>query len=119
MIGTQDVIDAIGQVYQTNIQSIILSFLISAVVLMLLKIIAEAIAGFIQLRLDQHVAIGTTVEIYGKRGRLKDVSLFTVTIETQCGYVRIPTKDWRASKFLILKDDQPLHNRRKEDKIHG
>ena len=28
MIGTQDVIDAIGQVYQTNIQSIILSFLI-------------------------------------------------------------------------------------------
>jgi small-conductance mechanosensitive channel len=116
MATSKDVLDALDQIQQTNFDSVVISFLVAAVALMLLKIIAEAITGFIQLRLDQHIAIGTTVEVYGKKGRVKEVTLFTVTIETECGYVRVPTKSWRASKFLILKDSQPLHNRRKDDK---
>lgn len=115
MANTQEVINALDQIQTSNIHSIIISFLIAAVVLMLLKIVAEAIAGFIQLRLDQHVALGSAIEIYGKRGRIKEVSLFTVTIETDCGFVRVPTKSWRSSRFLILKDRAQLRNRRSTD----
>lgn len=117
MAGTHDVIQALDQIQKTNIDTIVISFLITAVVLMLLKIVAEAITGYIQLRLDQHIAIGTTVDVYGKRGRIKDVSVFTITIETECGFIRVPTKSWRASRFIIMKDRQALHNRRKEDKL--
>jgi hypothetical protein len=116
MANSQEVITALEQIQKTNIDSIIVSFLIAAVALMLLKIVAEAITGWVQLRLDQHIAIGTTVEVYGKKGRIKEISVFTITIESQCGYIRVPTKAWRASRFLILKDTQKLHNRRKEDK---
>lgn len=115
MANAQEVIEAIDQVYATNVHSIIVSFLIAAVLLMLLKIVAEAITGYIQLRLDQHVALESAVEVYGKRGILKEVSLFTVTIETECGFVRVPTKSWRSSRFLILKDRNELLKRRKED----
>ncbi len=115
MAGTQEVLDALDQIQKTNIDSIVISFLIAAVALMLLKLIAEAITGYIQLRLDQHIAIGSPVEVYGKKGRIKDVNIFTVTIETQCGFIRIPTKSWRTSKFINLKDELVLQNRRKSD----
>jgi len=115
MAGTQEVLEALDQIQKTNIDSLIISVLISAVALMLLKIVAEAVAGWVQLRLDQHIAIGSSVEIYGKQGRIKEVSIFTVTVETECGFIRVPTKLWKASKFITLKNKVP-HNRRLEDK---
>jgi hypothetical protein len=119
MASTQDVVNALDQIQTSNIHSIIVSFLIAAVALLILKIIAEAITGYIQLRLDQHVALGSAIEVYGKRGILKEVSLFTVTIETECGYVRVPTKSWRSSRFLILKDRRNIVARKIEDKHKG
>jgi len=115
MSGTQEVLTALDQIQKTNIDSIIISFLIAAVALMLLKIVAEAISGYIQFRLDQHIAIGSPVEIYGKKGRIREVTVFTITIETECGFIRVPTKSWRVSKFISLKNIVP-HNRRLEDK---
>jgi len=115
MSGTQEVLTALDQIQKTNIDSIIISFLIAAVALMLLKIVAEAISGYIQFRLDQHIAIGSPVEIYGKKGRIREVTIFTITIETECGFIRVPTKSWRVSKFISLKNVVP-HNRRLEDK---
>jgi len=115
MAGTQDVLNALDQIQQTNIESIIISFLVAAVALLLLKISAEAIAGYIQFRLDRYIAIGCPVEIYGKKGRVKDISVFTITVETDCGFVRVPTKLWRSSRFISLKDMMVLRNRRKDD----
>lgn len=116
MANTQEVIEALDQIQKTNIDSIIISFLIAAVALMLLKIVAEAITGWVQLRLDQHIAIGSDVEVYGKKGKILEVSIFTVTVETECGYIRIPTKSWRGSRFITLKSSAK-HNRRKDDKL--
>jgi hypothetical protein len=115
MANTAEVIEALDQIQKTNIDSIVVSFLIAAVALMLLKIVAEAIAGYIQLRLDQNIAIGSPVEVYGKKGRINHISIFTVTVETDCGFIRIPTKSWRVSRFIALKDRLELRNRRKDD----
>jgi small-conductance mechanosensitive channel len=116
MAGSTEVISALDQIQKTNIDTIVISFLITAVVLMLLKTMAEAITGFIQLRLDKHISIGTTVEVYGRVGKVKQMSIFIITIETGDGYIRVPTKLWRASRFVIIKDNQALHNRRIGDK---
>lgn len=113
---SSDVIRALNDIVQTNITSIVITFILAAVILLLLKTIAEAAAGFIQLRLDQHLAIGSFVEIYKKQGFIKQVSLFTITIETDHEYIRVPTKQWRFTKMLILKDSHPIRDRRKEDK---
>ena len=102
MTGTKEIVDALDQIQKTNIDSLIISFLMAVVVLMLLKIVAEAITGYIQFRLDQHIAIGSPVEIYGKKGRIREVTIFTITIETSCGFIRVPTKAWRVSKFISL-----------------
>ncbi len=110
MANTKEVIEALDQIQKTNIDSIIISFLVAAVVLSLLKIIADAISGYIQFRLDQHIALNSQVEIYGKRGRIKEISIFTITIETECGYIRVPTKLWRASRFIVLKDINQNNN---------
>lgn len=118
MVGTNEILETIDKIQKTNIDSIIISFIVAAVALMLLKIVSEAIAGYIQVRLDEHIAIGSDVEIFGHIGKIKDVSIFTVTVETDRGYIRTPTKLWRASKFLVLKNKIQL-NRRKEDKQKG
>lgn len=109
-----DVLDALNQIIQTNITSIVFTFVLSAVVLLLLRTVAEAAAGFIQLRLDQHLAIGSLVEVYGRQGFIKQVSLFTITIETDSEFIRIPTKQWRFIEMFILKNP-PIRDRRKDD----
>jgi len=111
-----DVLNALNQIVQTDITKIVCTFVLAAVVLLLLRAIAEAAAGFIQLRLGQHLAIGSRVEIYGKQGHIKKVSLFTITIETEYEFIRVPTKQWRFSKILILKDIDPLEDRRKRER---
>ena len=116
MPGTSEILLALEQIFTTKILELFVGFIVAATVMLLLKIIAEAIAGHIQFRLDKHISIGSPVEIYGKKGRVRDVTLFTITVETDCGFIRIPTKSWRASKFLMLKDQIFFYNKRKEDK---
>ncbi len=116
MPGSSEVLLALEQIFATKIFELLFGFIVAATVLLLLKIIAEALAGYIQFRLDKHIAIGSPIEIYGKKGRVLDVTVFTITVETDCGFIRVPTKTWRASKFIMLKDQLSLHNRRKEDK---
>lgn len=111
-----DVINALNGIIQTNITYIVVTFVMAATFLLLLKTLAEALTGYIQLRLDQHLAIGSLVEVYGKVGFIKQVSIFTVTIETEYEFIRVPTKRWRLTKFLILKGCGPIPERRKSDK---
>lgn len=111
-----DIIEALNGIIQTNITYIVVTFIMATVVLLLLKTLAEALTGYIQLRLDQHLAIGSLIEVYGKSGFIKHVSIFTVTIETEHEFIRVPTKRWRLTKFLILKGCGPIPQRRKGDK---
>ncbi len=112
MPDTNEIIIAIQQIIKTNIVGLVITFVLIATFFLLLKVIAEALAGYIQFRLDQYISIGSPIEIYGKKGRIKEVSIFTITIETRCGFVRVPTKLWRASRFLILKDRIALEDLR-------
>lgn len=116
MAGTQEIVTALDQIWKTNITELVITFILTATVLLLLKIVAEALAGYIQFRLDKHIAIGSAVEIYGKVGRIKEISIFTITVETECGFIRTPTKTWRTSRFIAFKN-KVKWDRRKGDKI--
>ena len=104
----------LGQ-FDQRIIFISLKILLAIVVAMMFKTVAENIVGYLILRLDQYVGIGTCVETFGKRGKIREISFFTVTIETECGYIRIPTRNWRTSKFIILRDRIELRQRRSTD----
>ena len=95
---------------------IVMKFLLGVIILMLLKTVAENIVGYLMFRFDGHISIGTPVDIYGKKGRIKEASIFTISIETDCGYIRVPCKYWRTSKAILLKDDLNLRNRRSTDR---
>ena len=99
-----EITQIIDHVIKSKIHMVVISFILGTTALLLLKIIAEAITGYIQFRLDQHVAIGSPVQIYGLKGRIREASIFTITVETHIGFIRIPTKVWRLSKYIVLKD---------------
>jgi len=113
-MNSSEIIELINKLDE-QIVYMIIKFMIGIIILMLFKIIAENIVGYIMFRIDEHINIGAPVEVYGKKGRIKETSLFVITIETDCGYIRIPTKDWRTCKAIILKDQLMLHNRRLND----
>jgi len=92
-----------------------IKLLAGAVVILLIKSITESIAGYIMFRIDRNVGIGTPVEVYGKKGRIRETSWFEITIETDCGFIRIPPKNWRTSRYIVLKDQLILRNRRITD----
>lgn len=111
----KELLSILNDIAKTDILNVVITFVLAAIVILLLRTVAEAAAGFIQLRLDQHLAIGSLVEIYGKKGFIKEVSLFTITIETEYEFIRVPTKQWRFTEMLILKGCGPLPDRRKDD----
>ena len=113
---TKAMTEIMAAVIQTKVYLLIAHFIIAGVILLLLKSISEAICGYILFRSDKHICIGSPVEINGKQGRLVSASLFTITIETECGFIRVPTKDWRSSGYIILKDSMVLRKRRVSDK---
>ncbi len=115
-IGTKtDLINALNEIIKTNIFHITITFVLSAIVLLLLKVVAEAGAGYIQFRLDPHLSIGSLVEVYKQKGRILRINWFSIVVETETCYVRIPTKQWRFSKMLILKEEDQKWNRRSND----
>ena len=92
MPDTGIIYEALNQVIQTQIFEMIVMFIVVATIMMLLKVVAEGLTGYIQFRLDKHIAIGSPIEIFGKKGIIKEISVFTITVETECGYIRVPTK---------------------------
>lgn len=106
MVSINKMVDVIHQQFTI----LVIDMILALIIMLLLKIIAEHVAGHIMFRMDKHTSIGSPVEVYGKRGRIKEVSLFNITIETECGYIRIPTKHWKASKYILLKGEPVLRN---------
>ena len=116
MTGAQEIVEALDQIFKSNIINLILFAITSTTLFMLLRLVAESLTGYIQFRLDKYISIGSPVEVYGKKGRVQKVTIFTIFIQTECGYIRIPIKNWRTSKFVALNDNTVLRNRRKDDK---
>lgn len=113
---TGDILEALNKIDEQMVL-LVIKFIIGIVVIMILKVIAENIVGYIMFRLDSHVCVGTPVDIYGKKGRIQGVSIFEIVVETDCGFIRVPSKSWRASKYIVLKDQLALRNRRSGDNI--
>lgn len=108
-------INQLAEVLHKQFYTLAVDMIIAMVIIILLKIIAEHIAGHIMFRMDKHTSIGSPIEVYGKKGRIKDVTLFNIMVETECGFIRIPTKHWKASRYILLKGDQVLRTRRATD----
>jgi len=87
----------------------------SAVIVLLLKDMIQGTVSYILFRLDPYVGLGTPVELYGDTvGRICDASMFTIVVETENGFIRLPTRRWRSIKCMVLKD-RFLRDRRKKD----
>lgn len=91
-------------VFHSKFYVVIFDFIVVAVVILTLKNVAEHIAGFIMIRLDKYISIGSKVKVYDVVGEITCVGLFNVTVETEEGFIRVPTKSWRTSKYMLLKD---------------
>ena len=79
--------------------------MVGAVIVLLLKDMIQGTVSYILFRLDPYVGLGTPVELYGDTiGRICDASMFTIVIETEKGYIRLPTRRWRLIKCMVLKD---------------
>ena len=111
----KELINQLLLTFNEQLFTLMFKFVIIGVIIMLLKNIIESVTGYILLMTNKYVCIGSPVEIYGKKGRIKRITLFSVTIETECGYIRTSTKDWRTSKYISLKDHLTLLNRRSTD----
>ena len=111
----QELIKAIQDLINVEFYTLILDVILAGVILFLLKFLTESLANYILFRLDKYLAIGSAIEIYGKTGRIKIVSFFNITIETSDGHIRVPTRHWRASRYILLKEVPLIKNRRKDD----
>lgn len=73
------------------------------VIALILKNKVENLSAYLIFRFNVHVGVGTWVEIYGRRGQIIEASMSTVTVEAEDGFLRIPMKAWRGSKYVVLK----------------
>jgi len=79
--------------------------MIGAVIVLILKDIVQGAVAYFMFRLDPYVGLGTPVELYGDQiGRICGASVFTIVIETDNGYIRLPMTMWRLTRSKILKD---------------
>lgn len=111
----KETIEALTELVSSQLPILLLKFIALVVAIYLLKNIAEGIASYILFRVDEHVSIGTPVKVYGEDGRIKSANIFTVVVELSIGYIRIPMKNWRNSKYIVLKDSILVKNRRTND----
>lgn len=81
-------------------------FIVFGVIVILAQSVSQSIAGYIFFRIDRYVSIDTSVEIYGKRGIIKNATIFGVTVETCDGFLHVATKNWKDSGYMVLKDKQ-------------
>jgi len=95
----------------------VLQLVALAVVIYLFKIVAEGLAGYVLFKLDSYLCIGSMVLIDGKPGEIKSAGLMVIVVETKDTYIRVPTRDWRFSKYELLKCRVPGTGRRITDRI--
>ena len=98
-----------------NLWSLVVQFILVGTILLLLKNVVEALVAHIMFRLDKHISIGTEVRVYGEEGYIRDVSVFTITVETNEGFIRIPTREWKSSRYVVMRTYLNM-GRRKSDR---
>lgn len=102
-MGQADIANALTQLMHDELWTIVIQFILVGIVILLLKNIIESLTGHILIRANSYICIGAPVEIYGKKGTIQKIGLFEITIEIEYGIIKIPTKSWRTSKYIILK----------------
>jgi len=100
----------VDNVFDRQLLETIIQLIIVGIIILFLKNMIENVVGFVTFLFDPHVSVGSPIEVYGKKGRVKCISPFTVTIENKEEFIRIPFKGWRTSKYSILKDNLELHS---------
>lgn len=95
---------AITDIMGDRLWDLLFQFVIIGTILLLLKNVIEALVSHIMFRIDKHISIGTQVEVYGTVGYIKEVGIFTITVATEKGFIRIPTKMWRFSEYSIIRN---------------
>jgi len=87
-----------GKVWYLMVQ-----FIAIGTIILTLKNTIEALVATIQIRLDKHLSIGDELRVYGKEGYIKGIGLFTLTVATQYGFIRIPTKMWKNTQYELKR----------------
>jgi len=98
---------------------LIWQFILIGAIILLLKIVIEALVAHLMFVIDAHVSIGTFIRVYGQEGYIKEVGVFTITIRTDEGFVRIPTKEWRSCKYTLLCKDVNFGRRKTDEEAKG
>lgn len=111
----QQLIKVIEEVVSLQIPTLVGTLVVIGVALYLLRYVGDSLASYFLLRIDMHVGVGRSVEVYGRKGRIKKITIFTVVVETCDGYIRIPIREWRTSRYVVLKDIVPNKRRRQND----
>jgi len=98
--------------FDTQLLTLLFKLAVVAILVLLFKGLIQDIVSYIVFRTNRYVGIGTPVEVYGKIGRIRSVSLSFIVIETEKGFIPIPTRGWRSCKYHILKDSLFLKDKR-------
>ena len=95
-----ELVKVIDEVWLT----LLLQVIIAGILALILKNIIESLAYYLMYRFNKHVKEGTLISLNGKEGRIKEASIFSITIEFKEGYMTFPTKNWKSIKWIVLKD---------------
>ncbi len=113
----KETIEALTELVSSRLPTLLLKFIAIVIAIYLLKHVAEGVASYILFRVDEHVSIGTPVKVFDRDGRIKSANIFTIVVELSIGYIRIPMKNWRNSRYIVLKDSVLIKNRRTDDAV--
>ena len=106
----------VDRICDINLWSTGLRVVVALVIVLLIKFLGESIVGYLRFRISQNIIKGTPVIVDGEMGRVKRVTLFTILIETNEGWMPIATRDWNTKKLVKLRDQCLSLDRRKRDK---
>lgn len=112
MEGSEEFTGLVDALASFKLWQAILVFIVSFVILNIIKSIASTIFQFIMFKTDV-LGIGSTVEYKGKKGMIKDIGIRRILIELEGenSTLFIRTMDWK-NLILIIPDEIP--NKKKE-----
>jgi hypothetical protein len=88
-----------------NLFVVLMQILILGTFLVLAKVFIENFASWVLLRFDPHIKVGTLILLENDtEARVKEIRIFSITVESKVGYLSIPTRRWRDQSWTVLKD---------------
>ena len=114
--------EAVESALFTGLLPFLAKALAAYIAYLLFKSVAVGIKAYIEFVLDKYICVGTSVRIsvpggYAD-GKIKAATWKVIVVETEQGYKRIPSNDWKHTNYLVLKNPVTINNgidRRKRD----